>query len=62
MKTITIKKNDFDEFELLTPVASNEVGDGIYFTEDKEDAVGTAHYFFGDDIQVKFRRGTYVQD
>lgn len=62
MKTITIRKNDFDEFELLTPVDPHEIGDGIYFTDDKQDAIDTAHHFFGDDITVKFRRGTFVQD
>lgn len=59
MQTITIKKNDFDEFEVLTTPANVGIGDGIYFCTDKEDAIDTAHEVFGADIQIKFRSGTY---
>ena len=54
MEIILIKKNEFDEFEVPTTSTSE-----IYFTDDKEDAIGTAEYFHGPKAECIFRRGTY---
>lgn len=55
MNVIVIKKNDHDEFEF--PTEANNTA--IYYTDDKEDAIGTAKMVYGDDVVTLFRRGTY---
>jgi hypothetical protein len=65
---ITIKRNDYDEYEV--PTGSIRVGgqavsprpDSIYFTDDKDDAEGTARYHHGDDVVIRHARGTYQED
>lgn len=54
---ITIRKNDYDEYEVPTPSA-----DELYFTDDKDDAIGTAKLILGDDVEIRFAKGTYQND
>jgi hypothetical protein len=58
MTKVTIKKNDYDEYELPTEVGT----EAIYYTDDKDDAIGTAKLILGDDVEITFRRGTYNAD
>ncbi len=53
---VVIKKNEYDEFELPTSECGKRE---IYFTDDKQDAIDTAHFVFGDELKISFRRGTY---
>ncbi len=57
MQVILIKKNEYDEYEVPTP--TEDAPDSIYFTDDRDDAVGTAHMILGDNITCIFRKGTY---
>lgn len=60
---ITIKRNEHDEFEV--PTAFRDRGSlpkrpcAIYYTDDKDDAIGTARYHYGDDVVIRHARGTY---
>jgi len=54
MNIILIKKNEYGEFELPAPTT-----DEIYFTDDQDDAIGTAKIIYGDNTECIFRRGTY---
>ena len=65
MQQITIRKNDFDEYEVPTP--STGLGfnstEQIYFTPDKQDAIDTCrvHFFkaFKSDISIRISRGHF---
>lgn len=57
MKHIQVRKNDYDEFEVPTP--TRDAPDSIYYTDDKDDAIGTAKMILGDDVVCTFKRGTY---
>lgn len=64
MKQVTIKRNDYDEYEVPTPSA--QFPDSIYFTDDKADAIDTAraHWFINraqSEINVRVIRGSYHQ-
>lgn len=59
-KQVTIRKNEFDEYEVPTP--TSDYPDSIYFTEYKEDAVDTAIAHYGTNIEIKFKRGTYQKE
>lgn len=48
-RKIVILKNDFDEFQVP------DKGD-FYFTDDRDDAIGTACLIYGADIAITFRR------
>jgi len=54
---ITIKHNEFDEYEVPTP--TEDAPDSIYYTDDKADAFMTARHHFGIIANITFRRGTY---
>lgn len=54
---ITIRRNEFDEYEVPTPDV-----DHIYYTDDKDDAIGTAIAFHGTDVEITHRRGTYNRE
>ena len=47
---IIIRKNNCDEYEV--PETNGE----IYFTDDREDAIVTAQYIYGDDVAINFRK------
>lgn len=51
---IQIRKNDFDEFEVPAPTRKE-----IYYTDDRDDAIGTAQMIHGKEVTCTFRRGTY---
>lgn len=57
MKNVTIRKNEFDEYEVPTP--TSDCPDSIYYTDDEEDAIDTAIAHYGTDIDLKIKRGTY---
>ena len=65
-KTITIRRNDCDEYEVPTdspshPASSFEAG--LYFTDDRQDARDTAILAWQDDadlLLIRFSRGTYT--
>lgn len=48
-RKIVILKNDFDEYQVP------DSGD-FYYTDDRDDAVGTACEIYGADVQISFRR------
>jgi hypothetical protein len=50
--SITIKINDYDEYEV--PTGDSE--DGIYYTDDKLDAQLTASEVYGAGVKIRFRR------
>ena len=55
-KVVYIRYNpEYDEYRVPAPDGSEE---GAYYTDDKEDAVGTAKNFMykGQDIMIKFTR------
>lgn len=60
---VTIKRNDYDEFEL--PTEFRDRGSlpkrpcAIYYTDDKDDAIGTAKMILGADVEIRFAKGTY---
>lgn len=54
MSRITIRKNVDGEFEVPAPTKAE-----LYFTDDKDDAIGTARMIHGDDVECVFRSGTY---
>lgn len=60
---VTIRKNDYDEYEL--PTQFRDRGSlpkkpcAIYYTDDKDDAIGTAKMILGADVECTFKRGTY---
>ena len=61
-KRVTIKRNVDEEYEVptdtpRTPASSFEAG--LYFTDDKDDAMATAKRSWGDSVQIVVRRGTY---
>lgn len=56
-KKCRIRKNDYDEFEV--PVPTPDAPQAIYFTDDKDDAIGTAKLILGADVVCTFSRGTY---
>ena len=63
MTTITIKRNDFDEYEVPT----GRRADGqlaVYYTDDREDAKDTARFYAGvfdgePEPRLVWRSGTY---
>lgn len=60
--TIAIRKNDYDEYEVPAEFVFHnrrEVAAEIYYTDDKDDAIGTAKMIHGADVVCKFKRGTY---
>jgi len=63
---ITIRKNDYDEYEV--PTQFRDRGSlpkkpcAIYYTDDKDDAIGTAQMILGADVVCTFKRGTYSID
>ncbi len=61
-RTVTIRQNEFDEFEVPTAFMGRAYitrPTSIYYTDDKDDAIGTAQYHFGSDTKIVVRRGTY---
>lgn len=48
-KEVTIRKNDFDEYEVPD-------GDDFYHTDDRDDAVATACLLYGAEVTIRFRR------
>jgi len=54
-----VKKNEYGEYEVPTQKGLTGA-DQIYFASDKEDAVDTAHYIHGHDVDVIFKSGTYT--
>lgn len=56
-KQIKVRKNEYDEYEV--PVPTPDAPQAIYYTDDKDDAIGTAKMILGDDIVCTFKRGTY---
>lgn len=48
--TIVILKNDYDEYQV--PERDGE----FYFTDDRDDAIGTACAIYGANVKVTFRR------
>ena len=48
-KLVTIWKNPCEEYEV--PEKNGE----LYFTDDREDAITTAQYIYGDDAAITFR-------
>jgi len=62
---VIIKRNDYDEFEVPTAPAgaeAQEFADGIYYADDRDDAIDTARFTFGADVDIVVRRGTYSGD
>jgi len=62
---VIIKRNDFDEYEVPTdspshPASSFEAG--LYFTDDREDALVTCQLAFDGDADIVWRRGSYQAD
>ena len=62
MQTIKVRYNEYNEYEVPAPTA-----DEIYYTDDLQDAIGTARTIHGcgsndDSITVDVRRGTYTQE
>ncbi len=58
MIVIQVRLNDYDEYEVPAPTT-----DELYFTDDRDDAIGTAKIIHGDDnVHCVFRRGTYQQE
>lgn len=51
---IQIRKNVHDEFEVPCPSVEE-----IYYTDDRDDAIGTARMCHGDDVVCTFRNGSY---
>jgi hypothetical protein len=49
---VLIYQNDFDEYEV-------PVHDGVYFTDDRDDATDTAKHVWGEEVPVNIRRGTH---
>lgn len=69
---VRVRKNDFGEFEVPTiefePLefdtdhqAKVAFNDSIYFADDKQDAIDTARFTYGPDVQIRITRGTYSQ-
>lgn len=56
---ITIKQNEYDEYEVPTGVKDDGITPAIYYTDDKGDAFDTARRFHGIIADITFRRGTY---
>lgn len=60
---VTIRKNEYDEYEV--PTQFRDRGSlpkkpcAIYYTDDKDDAIGTARMILGADVVCTFKRGTY---
>jgi hypothetical protein len=72
MTKVTIKRNEFDEYEVPTAfrfIPGRGPGRGevpiesaIYFTSDRDDAIATAQAaFLPETIVVLIKRGTYVK-
>lgn len=57
---ITIKKNDYDEYEVPTVIGVTGA-DQIYFASDRDDALDTARHIHGQNVKVTFRSGTYMR-
>ena len=53
----TIKRNEYDEYEVVTDSVEH-----IYYTDDKDDAIGTCIAFHGNDVEITHRRGTYGRE
>jgi hypothetical protein len=60
MIKITIKKNEWDEYEVPTVVGISG-SDAISFESSKQDAVDCAVYHHGIDAKITFRPGTYTE-
>jgi len=62
MRTVTIRKNDLDEYEVPTAHIGRAYSTrptSIYYTDDKDDAISTARYHYGTETKIVVRRGTY---
>lgn len=64
-RTIRIRRNDHDEYEVPTARADSPLGPqtSIYFADDRLDAIATARWqhevVYGYEIVIKVTRGTY---
>lgn len=54
--TVLVRKNEYGEYEVPAPTPEE-----IYFTDDRDDALGTALIIHGDNASVKVARGTYAR-
>jgi hypothetical protein len=54
-----IKKNTYGEFEVPTQTGLTGA-DQIYFADSKADALDTARFVHGVDVETKFVKGTYT--
>ena len=52
MNTIIIKKDSNNEYRVPGP---KETEAQAYYTEDKEDAINTAKFVFGNDVKLKIK-------
>ena len=57
MTTITIRFDDTGEHRVPGPAKTEAQA---YYTDDREDAVGTARHVFGQDVVCKFKRYEYA--
>ena len=55
MNAITIKIIE-DEYLVPYVPADASTDDGIYYTDDRDDAIGTAVMLHGDNVKINFRR------
>ena len=64
---VRILKNMDGEFETPTGEFGNS-GDGfrkdayVYFADDKQDAIDTARFTYGNDVEIAYARGSYQGD
>lgn len=62
MSICRIRKNIHGEYEVPEKNPHPLENDCLYFTDDKDDAIGTAKMMHGDDVQCVFRSGTYQSE
>lgn len=58
--TVTVRENEDGEFELPT-LGATSLEAGLYFADDKQDAIDTAKHSYGENVIVTFKRGTYQE-
>lgn len=54
-----IRKNIDGEYEVPDKFINALENDNIYYTDDREDAIGTAKAMHGADVEITIRTGTY---
>lgn len=64
MTRVIIKRNEYGEYEVPTsspsrPASSFEAG--LYFTDDREDALVTCQFAWDGDADIVWRTGTYQE-